>query len=229
MVGWALVISIVVVMAVLLIGLWFHQQRQGEVEAYAAQHGLVSTDAPWALVQLVGEGCSIGGRAHDMRYVLMDPAPRDLGGRQASASGGGGSALDHTMFGQFCYKTGGGDSETRHTRGVFYYPLPATFPPTRIKPEGILSPMLGDIKTEWDEFNRAFEVTSASDRFASAMLYPRMQEFLMERLSGLQLDLVPGGLVLLAGEWRVEDYQPLHAIASEFEERMLPYLWKEFG
>ena len=37
------------VVAVLLIGLWFHQQRQGEVEAYAVQHGLVSADAPWAL------------------------------------------------------------------------------------------------------------------------------------------------------------------------------------
>ena len=80
-------------------------------------------------------------------------------------------------------------------------PAPAGWPELSVVPERIASRLrsrlaLPDIETESEEFNRRFEVRSTDSPFASALLDPRMMQWLLEQVAGVGFEGLGGRLML---------------------------------
>lgn len=223
--GMVVVTAVVAIAAVVVTT----RRKQSQAQAFASKHQLRLVDAPRSLARLFGRLSRIPGGSYSISFLLVDPVRRPRGGRGAYPVDPGEAdvLLDHVLFGEFAYTTSNGKTTTTHRRGVFYKPLPASFPMTRIAPEGLFQS--NDIRTEWDEFNKAFHVSGQSPEFVSALLQPRMQELLMEYYRDLTVLLVPGGMLIWSPNWRVEDYTALRSIADEFANRVVGFLWKDYG
>lgn len=209
------------------------RQKRRQIEELTRTFPVQAARPTRGLVRVIGTCASIPGRSHQIRYLVAEssPRPRPRSVQLPARLDGVPDywLLDRTLFGQFRYVTGSGDSRTTHTRGFFYYPIPASFPSTRIKPAGIFS-KFGDIDTEWAQFNRTFDTHSESPQFVSALLNPRMQEFLLRSLGGgaVTLHLIPGAMLLMLPSWKARDYPVLRRIVAEFEKRVVPFLWSDF-
>lgn len=83
------------------------------------------------------------------------------------------------------HKTGSGGARGKVVIcTVWTLRLPASLPPLAVGPEGVFGGRVagvagrGDVQTESEEFNRAFRV-EGDDRYAMAVLHPRMMELLL--------------------------------------------------
>jgi hypothetical protein len=92
----------------------------------------------------------------------------------------------------YSYQTHTTDSEgrrqtTTHKYGVVAMELPGALPHLQVEHEGIFGGVLAnaigfrDIQFESEQFNRAFRVKAADDRFGHAVVTPRMMELLLAR------------------------------------------------
>lgn len=229
----ALIILGVCAIAGLIAGATFldHRRHQREVQALEQAFPVLAVDAPRQLVRLIAEVGDTPGQADRIRYMVAERQTRPRPSRvelPTQMNQEGLDLLGRVLFGEFRYSVSTGKSRSYFELGFFYYPLPASFPQTRIRPARLF-PRVGDIHTEWDQFNRTFDVQSSSHQFALALLQPRMQEFLHSRLGDLQLTLFSGGLLLIAPSWRAYDFQLFLSFATELERRVVPFLWKDFG
>ena len=75
----------------------------------------------------------------------------------------------------------------------------------RIKPEGVFGLANNDLTTEWQEFNREFDVKTDDERVGQAVLTRPVQEFFMDRLRGERLALDGDGVFLWIDRYDVED------------------------
>ena len=138
------------------------------------------------------------------------------------------TAPDAFRYGNLRWKTGSGDDETTHTREFFLFPIPANFPATRLKPEGFFGRAMNDINTEWMEFNKEWDVRSDNPHFASALLSPRMQEFLMGA-TGNEFHIRPGTLIVLGGRYQCERCFHFRDLALQWRSLVVPFLWQDYG
>jgi len=105
-------------------------------------------------------------------------------------------AADHAFTGEhrgrpftafeYRYETGGGDSRsTNYVFTVAVVPLPRRMPGLQVAPETLRTKLLGhvgmrDLQLESDEFNEMFRVDTEDERFAYAVLHPRMMQWLID-------------------------------------------------
>lgn len=208
-----------------------YQRRQRQLEELQRLFPVREVAASGHMVRLVAEVGDTPGRPEKIRHMVAELEPRPRPSRLNLPTPLGPDdlyLLDRVLFGEFRYSVNSGKSRSYQELGFFYYPIPASFPQTHIRPSKLL-PRIGDIHTEWEQFNRDFDVQSSSRRFALALLQPRMQEFLYSQLRDLNLTLFSGGLLLIAPSWQARDYPRFRSFAAEFERRVVPFLWKDFG
>ncbi len=188
-----------------------HRQR---VMAFAQAHGLTYTQRDRELGKYLRDATDVGGHSHAAINILENvPSP---------------TAPDAFRYGNLRWKTGSGDDETTHTREFLLFPIPANFPATRLKPEGLFGRAMNDINTEWMEFNKEWDVRSDSPQFASALLSPRMQEFLMGA-TGNAFYIRPGTLIVLGGRYQCERCFQFRDLALKWRSLVVPFLWQDYG
>ena len=174
--------------------------------------------------------------ANSLRYVQRD---RDLGKYLRDSVGVSGSShvalnilesagQDGFRYGNLKWTTGSGDNKSTHYQEFFIFPIPAQFPNTRIQPEGFFGRAMNDINTEWMEFNKEWDVRSDNPHFASALLSPRMQEFLMS-MQGLAFYLRPGRLLIMGGKYGHEKCFQYRDVAVQWRSLVVPFLWDDYG
>lgn len=208
-------VFIVLVAAVVFIAAFVLDRRQRDrVMAYAQQHGLTYTRRDRELGKFLRDNADVGGHSHTAVNILEN-VPSS-------------SAPDAFRYGELRWKTGSGDDETSHDREFFLFPIPANFPATRLKPEGFFGRAMNDINTEWMEFNKEWDVRSDNPHFASALLSPRMQEFLME-VTGNEFYLRPGTLLVLGGNYQHERCYQFLDLALHWRSLVVPFLWQDYG
>lgn len=129
---------------------------------------------PW-LVQ-VAENLYRSGRAEEM-YV-GEHRGRSL------------CILDYT------YTTSNGKTTQTHHVHLVALNLPAALPPLNLQLDSGLRRALGgrDLELENQTFNDKFRITCADDRYASAVLHPRMMEWLLHN-PGLEWEIAGNALV----------------------------------
>jgi hypothetical protein len=87
---------------------------------------------------------------------------------------------------EYRYETGGGDSGSRsYVFMVGVVPLPGPTPRLQVAPETWRTKALGyvgmrDLQLESEEFNELFRVDTDDERFAYAILHPRMMRWLID-------------------------------------------------
>lgn len=196
---------VVAVTAAVLVWVVVHNHRRtATIRQWAQAAGWTYAPTDSALVSR-WQGRPFGvGRRRRARHVLT----------------GGYAGHGATVF-EYSYLTGGGQSQSTHTRTVVALRLPAWLPSVELTPEGVaekLAKALGgqDIEVESAAFNARWRVWAADQRVAHAVVHPRMMERLMApdadgvslRVEGtdllswdvgrLRLDAVSARLALLA-------------------------------
>ncbi len=168
---------------VLLLGLliWFAAQaekkRRAELAALAAQRGWLLTERDDRWVDRF-EGSAPFGQGHNRqaRNVLTgrhDGRPCVIFDYRYDTTETSTDAKGNTS-----------SREVTHSHSVFALETGVAFPVLSVAPEGFFTRLVdlvvgADIDFEWDEFNRAFRVTSTDRRFASDVMHQQMMEFLM--------------------------------------------------
>ena len=132
----------------------------------------------------------------------------------------------------FEYRWATEDVERRFSAVVLS--APPTWPRLLVKPETGLTRLardagLADVQTEWEAFNRAFEVRSDEPRFAIALLDGRMMQWLMGLEPRHGFEVVEGRLLAYRDQvfpWEIEG---VLQTALGFRERIPPVVESFFG
>ncbi len=202
---------LVVVFVVVFI---FDRRHRQRVMAFAHAHSLTYTQRDRELGKYLRDSANVGGHSHVALNILENvPSP---------------TAPDAFRYGNLRWKTGSGDDETTHNREFFLFPIPVNFPATRLKPEGFFGRAMNDINTEWMEFNKEWDVRSDTPHFASALLSPRMQEFLMG-VTGNEFHICPGTLIVLGEHYQCERCFQFRDLALQWRSLVVPFLWQDYG
>lgn len=128
--------------------------------------------------------------------------------------------------------TGSGDDRKTSTyyRKLIMRPLGLNVQGARIEKETVFNNMFNrDIKTEWEEFNKAWKISSNDHRFVHALLAPAMQEWLM-RNTDLNFFVSSGWLYVYAvGRLEKESVDHYIRVSNEFREKVPEFLWQDYG
>ncbi len=147
------------------------RKRGEELAAFAATRGWTWIAEDASLVdRFPGEPFGMGSARSALNVITGDYRGRPF------------VAFDYSYLIETSNTTGSG--RDLHEFSVVAIETGTRFPWLQVAPEGPLDRTLGratgsDIELESEDFNRAFTVTSASRRFASDTLHPRMMEHLM--------------------------------------------------
>ena len=110
-----------------------------------------------------------------------------------------------------------GDNDVETKRCSFLrYPLPGFFPRMHIKPEGVFGLANNDVNTEWQAFNKEFDVKSEDERAAHALLTGPMQEFLMARMRGLHIEFSGNEAFIVLGNYKPENSVAYAGLMNEW-------------
>ena len=132
-------------------------------------------------------------------------------GRRVGCSGSAGRRLriptraGEALYYELVWTESYGDDRRTEACAILRYPLPGPLPLMRIKPEGVFGLANNDLTTEWQEFNREFDVKTDDERVGQAVLTKPVQEFLMDRLRGERLAFDGDGVFLWIDRYDVED------------------------
>lgn len=139
--------------------------------------------------------------------------------------GRGVCVLDYT------YTTSNGKTQQQHAVHVVALNLPAALPPLTLTRDSGLKRAFGgrDLELESEAFNDAFRVACADDRYASAVLHPRMMEWMLFN-SGLEWQFAGNALVSWgAGHFVVPELLPrLEAMAGVID-RIPSFVLRDYG
>lgn len=130
--------------------------------------------------------------------------------------------------------TGSGDDQTTKTyrRAIITRPISLNSPSMRLEKESFLTKIFNrDIKTEWEEFNKAWLIKGDDPRFVSAVLSPTMQQWLMHHQDYCYV-LRPGWVSVYSprdARLQYEDIDTLIAASTGFTEQILPFIWQDYG
>jgi hypothetical protein len=159
--GLFLVIPIALVVLIVVLRSQAIKRRAQAMQALAASHGWwwVEKDSAWAH-RWTGEPFEVGsGRT----------AANVLTGRH--------EGYDFAMF-DYHYTISNGKTSQTVTCGVWALKLPAMLPWLVVGQQGAFG-QKNDVQFESEHFNRAYHVTGHDDRYAMAVIHPRMMELLM--------------------------------------------------
>ena len=213
---------VLVIGLLLLIGLFgglvvlivvVHQRRQAQLRqraAAAAQLGWYPVPPnPW-LAQ-VTENLFQHGQADEM-------FAGDFLGR-------GMCVLDYT------YTTNDGQTEQQNPVHVVALNLPVALPPLTLSRESGVRRIFGrrDLELESEAFNDAFRIGCADDRYASAVLHPRMMEWMLFN-PGLEWQFAGNALVSWGtGHFVIADLLPRLEAMSGVVDRIPLFVLRDYG
>ena len=123
-----------------------------------------------------------------------------------------------------------GSSEGRkvqHSKAYFYYPLPGFLPYITIEPERRFGCANDDINTEWQAFNKAFDVRSSDEQTAHALLAGPVQEFLMDRMRDYRLTFTDDELYLSVGRYKAKRSLAYGPVLDEFVSRVPAFVFSQ--
>ena len=123
-----------------------------------------------------------------------------------------------------------GSSEGRkvqHSKAYFYYPLPGFLPYITIEPERRFGRANDDINTEWQAFNKAFDVRSSDEQTAHALLAGPVQEFLMDRMRDYRLTFTDDELYLSVGRYKAKRSLAYGQVLDEFVSRVPAFVFSQ--
>ena len=123
-----------------------------------------------------------------------------------------------------------GSSEGRkvqHSKAYFYYPLPGFLPYITIEPERRFGRANDDINTEWQAFNKAFDVRSSDEQTAHALLAGPVQEFLMDRMRDYRLTFTDDELYLSVGRYKAKRSLAYGPVLDEFVSRVPTFVFSQ--
>lgn len=109
--------------------------------------------------------------------------------------------------------------------------LPVALPPLKLTEDSGLKQMFGgrDLELESKAFNDAFRVSCADDRFASAVLHPRMMEWMLFN-RGLEWQFAGNALVSWGhGSFVVQDVLARLEAMTGLIDRIPPYVFRDYG
>ena len=187
-------VLVIVLLIVLCVGVffWWRKRRSDARKRWAASHGLRFVTTDKALGKRTRGIYGLPGMRHTGRDVIVVPA-----------------AAGSALYYEVTWVEWHGDNDVEMERCSFLrYPLPGFFPRMHIKPEGVFGLANNDVNTEWQAFNREFDVKSEDERAAHALLTGPMQEFLMARMRGLHIEFSGNEAFIVLG-----DYNPENSIA----------------
>ncbi|EEZ78871.1 hypothetical protein HMPREF0972_00220 [Actinomyces sp. oral taxon 848 str. F0332] len=123
-----------------------------------------------------------------------------------------------------------GSSEGRkvqHSKAYFYYPLPGFLPYITIEPERRFGRANDDINTEWQAFNKAFDVRSSDEQTVHALLAGPVQEFLMDRMRDYRLTFTDDELYLSVGRYKAKRSLAYGPVLDEFVSRVPAFVFSQ--
>ncbi len=149
-------------------GLWLEARRRKAVREWAERVGWTYVGSDRSLVGR-WRGAPFGtGSSRRTSEVVVGPWQ----GRQCVSF-------------RYQFTTGSGKNRTTHTYHVVAMALPAYLPTLELTPEGVgarIAKAFGgqDIQFESEDFNRAWRVRAADERFAHAVVHPRLMARLLQ-------------------------------------------------
>jgi uncharacterized protein DUF3137 len=158
--GLIFVVPIALVILIVVLRGQAVKRRQQAMSALAASNGWtwVPEDASWA-DRWTGEPFEVGAGRTATNVLL---------GRQ--------QGYDFAAF-DYHYTVSNGKTSQTITCAVWALKLPAMLPWLTVEKQGAFGK--NDVQTESEQFNRAYKVHGHDDRYAMAILHPRMMELLM--------------------------------------------------
>jgi hypothetical protein len=203
---------------VIALAIWQSRRRRDflRARAYAAaQYGwYLAPPNPW-LVQ-VAAGLYQRGKPGEM-------IAGDFRGR-------GMCALDYT----YTTTSTGSDGQTQtttHQVFVVALNLPVALPPLRLTMDSKFKRLFGgrDLELESKAFNDAFRVSCADNRYASAVLHPRLMEWMLHN-PGLEWQLSGNALVSWGGgSFTIPDVIARLEVMNRVIDLLPPFVLRDYG
>jgi hypothetical protein len=130
----------------------------------------------------------------------------------------------------YSYKTGQGQTTSTNHCHLIALSLPVALPPLTLAPESTLARLTGrDLELESKAFNDAFRITCTDNRYASAVLHPRMMEWMLVN-PGLRWQLAGNTLVSWgAGLWTLPDVLARLEAMNGVIDRIPPFVLRDYG
>ena len=113
-----------------------------------------------------------------------------------------------------------GEDEEKKRCTFLRYSLPGPLPRMHIKPEGFFGLANNDINTEWQAFNKEFDVKSEDEQATHALLTGPMQEFLMARMRKMHMEIAGGEAFLRLSNYKSEDSIAYASLMDEWLARV---------
>lgn len=163
-----LLLMLLAVPALLVVPWWLTHRRTRRVQEWARQVGWTYVGWDRGLARR-WRGRPFGtGDARRVRELVVG----QWGGRPAQSF-------------RYEYTTGSGKNRSTTTHHVVSLALPAYLPTVELTPESVLTRVASafggqDIQLESEDFNRAWRITAPDERFAHAVLHPRLMERLLQ-------------------------------------------------
>lgn len=199
--------------------LWNYFSKSVDIEEWASSRGLGFVEYDREFGRELSRLLSLPGQDHVARDVIAVPAPYGscLYGWIRWIERNEGSRRD--------------DAPERVRKRTFVrYPLRTPLPYFSIEPEGRLALAHDDINTEWEEFNKEWDIRADDEAFAHALLSPVMQAFIHDNMRGMELTILGGDVyVEPGGRYRYEESIKLRNLMVEWDRRVVPFLWGPHG
>ena len=196
------------VVVIMLVGAWLAVLQQMRRQKWAESHGFRYIKADANLGKATRHVFGLAGRRHVARDVVVIPA-----------------AAGTALYYEVTWVEQHGENKEKKKRTFMRYSLPGALPRMRIKPEGMLGFANDDINTEWQAFNKAFEVESEDEQAAHALLTGPMQEFLMDHMRKMHMEIVGGGAFLRLSRYKSEDSVVYARLMDEWFARVPEFLF----
>jgi hypothetical protein len=210
----SLLIPVALVAAVIWLVIWSSRRRRAAALERAAQVAAVG----WALVPPNPWLVQVAEN--------MFPASGDVGMTYAGEFRGRGLCVfDYT------YVTSNGKTQQRHTVHVVALNLPVALPPfTLMHESGLRRAFMGrDLELENQGFNDRFRIECPDDRYASAVMHPRMMECVQHN-PGLEWQIAGNALVSWGHDgFAVPDVLARLEAMGQLIDLIPPFVLRDYG
>ena len=196
------------VVVIMLGGAWLGLMRRMRRQKWAESHGFRYIKEDVDLGKATRSVFRLAGRRHVARDVVVIT-----------------SAAGTALYYEVTWVERHGENKEEKKRTFLRYSLPGPLPRMRIKPESMLGFANDDISTEWQAFNKAFEVESEDEQVAHALLTGPMQEFLMDHMRKMHMEIVGGGAFLRLSRYKSEDSVVYARLMDEWFARVPEFLF----
>lgn len=198
------------VVVIMLVGAWLAVLQQMRRQKWAESHGFRYIKADANLGKATRHVFGLAGRRHVARDVVVIPA-----------------AAGTALYYEVTWVERHGEDEEKKRCTFLRYSLPGPLPRMHIKPEGFFGLANNDINTEWQAFNKAFDVRSSDEQTAHALLAGPVQEFLMDRMRDYRLTFTDDELYLSVGRYKAKRSLAYGPVLDEFVSRVPAFVFSQ--